>query len=233
MGTRGAIGFRIGGKDYVSYNHFDSYPDCLGHTMIEFIQAGVKRLNGLDDFIGETKQRVRSLTAVSDDTPPTEAQKKWLAEYTSLAVSEQSTEDWYCLLREAQGDPEKMLAAKFYVGADSFLLDGLFCEFAYIVNLDDETLEFYKGFSKIDDTITGRYGSPENIAKLLADHGDETAERRKQNPGYEPMEPYGPITLVAVYPLAAVVGGEIDDLVDNMNELAHTPEEDEGGEEAA
>ena len=37
MGTRGLWGFRKDGKDKLTYNHFDSYPDCLGHTIVEFL----------------------------------------------------------------------------------------------------------------------------------------------------------------------------------------------------
>ena len=41
---------------------------------------------------------------------------------------------------------------------NSFLHDSLFCEFAYIVNLDKEVLEFYIGFNK-NPQADGRYAS--------------------------------------------------------------------------
>ena len=37
MGTRGAYGLRIHRNDHVTYNHFDSYPDCLGRSMMIYI----------------------------------------------------------------------------------------------------------------------------------------------------------------------------------------------------
>lgn len=44
------------------------------------------------------------------------------------------------------GDNEKMNDT--FRDTHDFLYDSLFCEFAYIVNLDDKTLEIYKGFNK-------------------------------------------------------------------------------------
>ena len=37
-----------------------------------------------------------------------------------------------------------------------FLLDSLFCEFAYIINLDTNKLEYYEGFN-LDPNAPGRY----------------------------------------------------------------------------
>ena len=39
-----------------------------------------------------------------------------------------------------------------------FLGNSLFCEYAYIINLDDDVLEFYEGFNKNPDA-KGRYAS--------------------------------------------------------------------------
>lgn len=39
-----------------------------------------------------------------------------------------------------------------------FLIDSLFCEFAYIINLDDEVLEIYTGFNK-NPNEKGRYAN--------------------------------------------------------------------------
>ena len=40
----------------------------------------------------------------------------------------------------------------------SFLSDSLFCEWAYIINLDDEVFEVYRGFNK-NPNAPGRYAS--------------------------------------------------------------------------
>lgn len=45
---------------------------------------------------------------------------------------------------------------KKFKNLSSFLYDSLFCEYAYIINLDDNTLELYEGFNK-DADAPGRY----------------------------------------------------------------------------
>ena len=40
----------------------------------------------------------------------------------------------------------------------SFLLDSVFCEWAYIINLDTKELEVYRGWNE-DPTAPGRYAS--------------------------------------------------------------------------
>ena len=69
----------------------------------------------------------------------------------------------------------------------TFLKCSLFCEWAYIVNLDDEVLEIYEGANK-DKTALGRYAS------LDSDHG------------------YCGVALVAVIHLALVAVIHLDDL---------------------
>lgn len=91
-----------------------------------------------------------------ESTPSPELIKNY-KKYTDLCVSEQRHEDWYCLLRKTQGnlfpynnDLEHM------IDSQDFLSDSLFCEWAYIINLDTDTLEAYKGFNK-NRSAKGRY----------------------------------------------------------------------------
>lgn len=154
MGTRGAFGFRIDGEDKVTYNHFDSYPSGLGEKILKGI-AG----RSLESM----RRTARQIVLVNDDTPPTQEQINASAKWTNLGVSAQKVEDWYCLLREAQGDIGAWLKGKkplriMYDGAD-FLVNSLFCEYAYIVNLDEGVVEFYRGFSH--KPVRGRYGKLE------------------------------------------------------------------------
>ena len=154
MGTRGAIGFRLDGQDKVTYNHFDSYPSGVGAELLA-------ELCGIKDW-EKVKEAVRKITFIDQTVPPTDEQIEICAEFTDLGVSDQSTSDWYCLLRNAQGSLAPYLTGKLPFMSDNhtFLLDSVFCEYAYIVNLDDMTLEFYKGFNQ-DSTAAGRY-APQN-----------------------------------------------------------------------
>jgi hypothetical protein len=57
--------------------------------------------------------------------------------------------DWYSFLREFQGNLDAYKGDLKYMMDDSdFILESLFCEWAYIINLDTNELEVYKGFQK-------------------------------------------------------------------------------------
>lgn len=154
MGTRGAMGFRYKETDHITYNHFDSYPDGpgLGGKMCDFC-ADIR------EQLEETRAKVDLLQQVKEDALPTDEQVAHLAPYTDNRVSSPA-DWWYRMLRKAQGKPAAMLDARYYVAASDFLSDSLFCEYAYIVNLDTEKLECYRGFQDAQHA-KGRYASCE------------------------------------------------------------------------
>lgn len=139
MGTRGAYGFIKNGQHKVSYNHFDSYPDGLGNDILNYLDRyTIKQINNHFDAI----------ELVNEDSQPTKEQIEKCAGTSDFSVSNRSKQDWYCLLKGAQGNLAAHARVGYMVDAYNFLLDGLFCEYAYIINLDDKTLEIYKGFQK-------------------------------------------------------------------------------------
>ena len=147
MGTRGIFGFRLNNEDKLTYNHFDSYPDGLGTDVVKFINR-VKNWNKI-------RERVATLEDVSD-RKPTRRDVYDLEKFTNLNVGQNSTKDWYCLLRETQGNPRIILDVGKFECANDFIYDSLFCEYGYIINLDENTLEIYKGFQKAPHDC-GRY----------------------------------------------------------------------------
>lgn len=149
MGTRGAYGFRINGQDKVSYHHFDSYPTGLGIEIMNFISK---------TSIEEMKEIAEKIILVEQGSVPTEKQIKVCEPYTNLDVSNRSKADWYCLLREAQGNLDVHKNIPYMIDSKEFLADSLFCEWAYIVNLDNGMLEIYIGFNHNKDA-KGRYAS--------------------------------------------------------------------------
>lgn len=159
MGTRGAIGFRIGGQDKVTYNHFDSYPDVLGKRVLECIR---------DVHPAKMPPPVFAIKLVPKESTPTKDEIKLYKKFHDAGVSTGSSTEWYSLLRGAQGDLDAYLRKDLCIMVDSaaFLADSLFCEYAYIVNLDDGVLEFYTGFNKKPNG-KGRY------AKLQTKPDDE------------------------------------------------------------
>lgn len=157
MGTRGLYGVRKNGVDKCTYNHWDSYPSGLGSDVVKFCANNtVENLNKFFD----------NIILVLENSIPTETQIKECqkAGYVDLSVSTQSNEDWYCLLRNLQGNFKEYQKcidsnSKIYMtdGID-FIQDSLFCEYAYIINLDDEVLEFYEGFQE-EPQVGNRYGT--------------------------------------------------------------------------
>lgn len=47
MGTRGFIVYRIRGRYYVTYNHWDSYPTNLGRSIVGGIPVDREKFEGL------------------------------------------------------------------------------------------------------------------------------------------------------------------------------------------
>lgn len=148
MGTRGAVGFRIDGTDKVTYNHFDSYPSGLGEVVVAFC----KRTKDID-----LAPFVRGIRLVDEGTPPSEAEIKKYRQWYDGSVGSGSPQDWYCLLREAQGQLDCYLEGlDVMIDSHEFLADSLFCEWAYIVNLDEGVLEVHQGRNH-DPKAPGRY----------------------------------------------------------------------------
>lgn len=149
MSTRGCYGFRKNGKDKLTYNHYDSYPDGLGRTMVDFCK------NTTIDELNEIFDRI---ILVNEDEKPTAKQIKECKKFYNGDVGEQSVDDWYCLLYEAQGDLNAYKnGLKYMTDNHNFIKDSLWCEYAYIINLDTMELEFWKGFQKEPD-VFNRYG---------------------------------------------------------------------------
>lgn len=150
MSTRGAFGWRIDGQDKVTYNHFDSYPEGLGEVMMQCAKKFP-----LDDMANI----VRGIKLVDERSRPTQKQIQQCRAFCNRNVSNRSDKDWYCLLRDAQGKPDAWLkqGLRYMIDSKTFLEDSLFCEWAYIIDLDNKVLEIYKGFNK--DPLAGRYAN--------------------------------------------------------------------------
>ena len=147
MGTRGAVGFVVGNKIKVSYNHFDSYPEGLGKDVVEFLRK-VQTDKGLDTL----KANAEKLVLVDQENKPTPALIKKYIKYADEGVASQSLKDWYCLLRNAQGveglSEVYQGNLEHMIDSNSFLKDSLFCEYAYIVDVDKMQLDLFVGFQR-------------------------------------------------------------------------------------
>jgi hypothetical protein len=191
MGTRGAVGFRANNQDKVQYNHFDSYPAGLGSEVLAFIQSSTPE---------KLKEIANRIVVVDQKIPPTDEQIAECADWTDLSVSERSTSDWYCVLRKAQGNLGAYVdGLRYMLNAESFLLDSLFCEYAYIINTDENVLEFYSGFNQKARKNKGRYAGMQ-------------PERDRENSYYG-------VALIKKYPLAEIMEANDEKLAEILAEM--------------
>jgi len=160
MGTRGAYGFRTNGQDKLTYNHFDSYPNGLGETVFKFIVDNLPDLPSI-------AESMKLVTEQSVPTPEQIAECK-KANIFNANVDDGSDQNWYCLLRGAEGEPQAWAdGLRTMVDSQAFLQDSLFCEWAYVINIDEGVLEVYRGFNH-DTKAAGRYADnicPEYLEK--------------------------------------------------------------------
>ena len=181
MGTRGLYGFRKNGKDKVTYNHWDSYPEGLGIEVIRFCNRhSIEELSAIYDKI----------VLIDEESTPTPEEIEW-AKCRGLydpTVSNRSEQNWYCLLRGLQGDLLRLdiiisSGDKCYmIDNHGFITDSLMCEYAYIINIDTGKLEFWAGFQEVPQK-GNRYG-------------EEPYPRN-----YENAPIYYPCAMVAEFPL--------------------------------
>lgn len=194
MGTRGVYGFRKNGIDKITYNHFDSYPSWLGTEIVGFCKrCGVEKLNEICDRIELVSER-------SVPKPEQiEACKK--AGWYNGSVSSENEKDWYCLLRNLQGnfgEYERLLTdldCGYMTDSASFISDSLFCEYGYVIDLDKEVLEFLVGFQKVPQA-GNRYG----------EQPDENG--------------YYPCRLALTIPLKELETAEVEEIVKRMEQAS-------------
>jgi hypothetical protein len=123
MSTRSAIGFRMNGKDALMYCHSDGYPTHMGKNVYNQIKGMIREwgIDGIKDSVRHLRKVTHSKNLTNKDIE---------------------------LLRDLQGDLTATLAEGIILTQNDFIKDSLCCEWAYIFNLDNVTLEIYKGFQK-------------------------------------------------------------------------------------
>lgn len=150
MSTRGYYGIKKKGELKGTYNHWDSYPSGLGKDLVDTINKIKKsdRLKVLDrtfDYI----------QLIDSSVAPTKEQigicEK--ANIIDLSVGNRNVNDWYCLLRKTQGDLSYYIdeIVPYMENGNDFIDDELFCEWAYIINLDTQKLEVLHGWNRVKD----------------------------------------------------------------------------------
>ena len=136
MGTRGTYGYRKNKQDKLMYNHYDSYPEGLGQNMLEYIKMySNKEINDICDSI-KFVENDKNFQIQQEMKGKIQSREDYLSSFH---------EDSTILMPEDNG----------------FIKDSLFCEWGYIVNLDTECLEVWRGFQIVSQK-GNRYGRKKN-----------------------------------------------------------------------
>lgn len=148
MGTRGLNGFYYDGRMLTSYNQFDTYPDGLGVQVFTWTQQNL--IDGKDgcQLNVEILGVLERLVLVEQTESPTPEQVELLTAKGITPAGVSTGRDWYAWLREGHGDVDWLMRSGFWPDSTDFGQDSLFCEWAWIVNADDRTLDCYQGFQK-------------------------------------------------------------------------------------
>ena len=165
MSTRGAWGIQTTNTIKAMYNHFDSYPEGLGVRVLRSLQV----LN-----FDNLKQKLLNLTWLEGENTTDEELINRYRKFSDNDVSTKSLNELYVLFRHLQ-DP---IALHFIASGEvqhlpdsaDFLKDALFCEWAYIINFDDNTLDVYDSCKKIKSFDLNALPSEKDFLTDLEQH---------------------------------------------------------------
>jgi hypothetical protein len=187
------MGFVSNNEVKTTYNHYDSYPAWLGRQSIEFVKTAIQG-GTLTDF----EFQAQSLRPVDEDHKPTPEQ---LARFKAFSEEVSEGDDWYSALRKCQGNWALTLQSGYIILDQGFALDSLFCEYGYLVNFDDKTVEYYVGFQK----------SPH-------DKGRYATQANPEPQGHRSTE-YYPIALLKAFTFDEIRDRSVDEIVAEMEAL--------------
>jgi hypothetical protein len=209
MGTRGLAGFVVDGVEKIGYVHWDSYPSGLGSSVVEAIQAQP----GLEEL--RAKAKAIEVVGQGEVLSP-----QWRAR---LGVSADVTA--YDALRDDQGDLSAALEKGLMVGgAEAFGRDSLYCEWGYVVDLDEGVLEVYEGFVNAPHS-EGRFAAPDAVKVMRQEESLGTA--------YHQVIPVLSVPLTTVLELREVARELVTGLTEHFREgLEEDEETPEAGTEA-
>jgi len=136
MSTRGSWGFRKDGNLTLGYKHGDAYPEWTGTLMLGYARTHT---------VEQMEVTLAKLKLVGMDYVPTPEEIASHRHLADLQVSEQSLEDVYCLIREAQGDLSAYDRDGVFLFIDSS--DWIYHDevWDWVLDLDAEVLEVSHG----------------------------------------------------------------------------------------
>lgn len=150
MSTRGFVTIVIDGQEKTVFNHFDSYPSGLGHSVLSWLRDGAVNFT---DLLAE---RARELKMLPRDTPED-------LEYAQAEVNARRA------VYDLKRDVTRLLELGVAVDDGDFPFDSLWAEYGYVIDLDEMKFEVYRGFQT----------APHSSGRFASRHGPVTEHRSK------------------------------------------------------
>lgn len=186
MGTRNlTIVHHEGTYKVAQYGQWDGYPGGQGATILEFMREKFDRdkfIAGLNRAIYPTNEDMKRFYAEAGADPD--------SEWVTMDVSDRFKAAHPSLDRDMGGEILSYIQdtenpeLKLQLG---FAGNSLFCEWAYVIDLDTNKLEVFKGFNQTPLVDTERFANVPNLEKT---------------------DGYYPICLVASFDLSALPDNE-------------------------
>lgn len=180
MGTRNlTIVVQNGEYKVAQYGQFDGYPEGQGNTVLNFLKTA-----DLDNFRNKVSQCYFGTNEQIDEAyKPYCSPEGWMTIEQSDAF--QASEFGY-LSRETAADILERIARSenglMLHNSLNFAADSLFCEWAYLVDLDKNVLEVYKGFNKEALTENDRFVNVKCTDKWTVSQGYQPIRKINEFP---------------------------------------------------
>lgn len=141
MGTRHLIAAYQGGVHKIAqYGQWDGYPSGQGFELVKYLKS--VDLNVLQYAVSKVKW------ITPRETAKIEKVKDWPTVYPHL--SRDAGAKIFDMVVQAK-EPLSLVDSLAFAG------DGLFCEWAYVVDFDASSFEVYEGFKKAGTVVEGRF----------------------------------------------------------------------------
>ena len=212
MGTRNLTVVVVDGIHRIAqYGQWDGYPDGQGSTIANFLY-GVLTTNRLSEF----EDKVRTTTWLTNE----DLKARWVAagadpasDFVSPAISEkfgkmypESSRDTGAAVLQIVLDRDTPVGLRDDI---LFGLDSLFCEYAYVIDLDAKAIEFYTGFDK---------DATKNAPRFMA-LPEAQAHLDKENKESDSTSRYEAVALVGTFTFDELAQEGAQAIVNKMNAL--------------
>jgi len=177
------------------YGQWDGYPSGQGQSIVEFL------LNDYEPV--KFREQIDTVKHLTEE----EIDARW-AEKSKKMNFHLSRDCGAKILSYIQNTPNPEIFMNL-----EFASDGLFCEFAYVVNLDTNELEIFNGFGR------ERLNENERFYFLQAKADEDNA--KKEEEGYSSTA-YMPVNIIASIPFSELTLTSMEELETKLAEAAES-----------